>query len=175
MPAASTASVYGDGPPGSQPVTIAPATGGQDGGRARTGTGDADDVDPLPGPDRPRGSAPARAPRPIERRHSPTRSRRELQRRRSAVELVRDTVAGPDVATDVRAARVGDPDVGEPDRFRVGPAIRPGDAGHRHREVRAEPRPDPSAMAMATWADTAPCAARTSAGTPARSRFTSSA
>ena len=52
MPAASSAAVYGDGPPASQPVTVAPAPGGEERGRARAGAGRADDVDPLPGPDR---------------------------------------------------------------------------------------------------------------------------
>ena len=55
------------------------------------------------------------------------------------------------------------------------PPSGPGDAGHRHGHVRAEPPRAPSAIAAATSADTAPCVASSSAGTSSSERFTSSA
>ena len=60
----------------------------------------------------------------------------------------------------------------EPDGLLRRPAAGPGDAGHRHGDVGAEPPRAPSAIAAATSAETAPCAASSSSGTSSSARFT---
>ena len=159
-------SVYGDGPPGSQPVTIAP--------RARPGAPRRWPRRRRPrrrGCARRRGSSAgdpgARRParRPIEPASLPHSFEGQLERRGGAVELVRRTVAGPQVTPDVRPVGVRDADVGQADGLRIGSAIRarrcrsPTPPGPRPIRARA-----PSAMAIATCAETAPWAARTSGG-----------
>ena len=168
----------GDGPPGSQPVTTAPARAARMRGRARPGAGRADDVDPLARPDRPgrpgRGQA---RPDPVRggghRRSgagasgAAMRSSRRDQRRGRAPPLVVGPIAAPDEPADGdarprprrrrRSARPAWPALPP-----SGPAI-PVTETARSAPVRSRP---PVAMAIATWAETAPCAARTSSGTP---------
>ena len=144
--------MYGDGPPGSQPVTIAPGVRRQERRRARAGPGGADDVDPLAGPDRPRAG---RGPAPARRRSrsaaavtpdvgdgSP--SSRSSSSSRAAAALRRlfvGPVAGPDVPPDGRRRPRRRPRrrSGRPVWLGVPPSG-PGDPGHRDREVRAGPR-----------------------------------
>ena len=132
-PAASSAGVYGDGPPASQPVTTAPGVVRKEGRSARPGPGGPDDVDPLRrGRDRAGRPAPARRPRrsvggaasslpptapvtdraPVERSRA---ARAPLPRWRVCCRAVRI----PHVAADDVARAVGHGDVGEPDGLLV--------------------------------------------------------
>ena len=78
----------------------------------------------------------------------------------------------PQVAADLRPCAVGHRHVGQPDGLLRAPAVRPGDPGDgRPRGRRRSALGPRSAMASATWAETAPCAARTVVGTPTRSRL----
>ena len=99
----------------------------------------------------------------------------ERQRGRRARPLVATPVVRPHVPADVVAVGVGDGDVGQADRLRVAATVRPGDARDGDRDVdrRAGWRA-PSAIATATWAETAPCASSTLGGTSARAVFTAS-
>ena len=119
---------------------------------------------PRPRPPRRRGSAPPPGSAvPVERagvRRRPARMaevigassdafEKELEGAPRAPPLVLGPIAVPDVAPDLDADRVGDRDIGQPDRLGRRPAVRAGDAGHRDREVGPGPlptaaRPSPS-------------------------------
>ena len=179
--------VYGDGPPGSQPSTTAPAARGEEarprsrrrpprrrrGSARRRGSGRAR---PRPAA-RPRADAAAArcASRRAGRRRAGPAADRSSSSSRAAAALARLFAARSPVQTIRRtshAGRVGDGDVRQPDRLRRGcrrPARRsrsPTTASVAPKRARA-----PSAIARATCALTAPWAARAAAGTPSRSRF----
>ena len=65
----------------------------------------------------------------------------ELESRGGAAPLVLGSIAGPGVTPDDRAGAVGDGDIGQPDRLGRRSPVRPGDPGHRHREIRPGPFP----------------------------------
>ena len=183
IPSASSAGVYGDGPPGSQPVTIAPACAARSAAalapapaapttwiRSPARIGRAARAGCEPGPDpigartvtrRPvaaagdgptrrlrRVPAGARAPPPRCAACSrPGRRSRRSAGRRPRSRRRRRRTSAPPASTAIPPS---------------GPAI-PVTETARSAPVRSRP---PVAIAIATWAETAPCAARTSSGTP---------
>ena len=150
--------VYGDAPPGIAPGHDRARVMRQQGGRTRAGAGRADHVEALPGRDRPGVRGPPRGPP-----RSPSRVAASAARRlQLAAQALRrqgrprrrsracSRTGRPSTGTGGRqiAVRIGDGDVGQPDRLRRRPAVRTGHARDRDRQVHAEPpsgarRPSP--------------------------------
>ena len=109
-------------------------------------------------------SAPARRPSPSEALGD------EHEGGGGAGALVARTVRIPHEATDHVTIAVGDRHVGEPDRLGLRAAVRPGDPGDRHGQVRVEPRRAPSAIATAGLGRHGPVRGERRPGTPRPSR-----
>src|SRR3954454_6187393 len=158
---------------------------GEDRGRARPGTCGSDDVDPFHRPDRTSGSGGLEAgthpvcggradPLPLaisarSRRSTRSSSAAEALRRLLSERAPSHTNRRTSVPSAVAAATYVSP-TGFWAVPPSGPAIPVTDTA-RSAPVRRRP---PTAIAIATWAETAPCAARTSSPTPTASRFCAS-
>ena len=156
IPSASSAGVYGRRPARVAAGDDRAGVRRQEGRGARPGPGRADDVDPLPGADRP-GRPGRREARPrsgpaaevTRRRGRPSRSRRCRSSERARGRPPRSAAccsARSPVQSERRTAapdRVGDRDVGQPDR--LGRVRRPGPAIPVTDTARSAPGPRPAA------------------------------
>ena len=171
MPSSASAAVYGDGPPGSQPLAAAPAHAREDAPRrsprrlprrrrgsarpAGSAAGIAGGAEA--GADRggaghaPRPRGPPARPRldPLEQQLEDGGRARPLFAARSPDHRYRRTSTPSSSATATYVSPTG---------FASRAAVRAGDAGHRRRQAAPNRSRAPSAIARATWALTAPWA-----------------
>ncbi len=154
MPAASMAAVYGEPPPGSQPLTNGSSAPCQPGGSGRPGTGRADDMDALSrsdgagDPGRARPDPISAAVRITSRRHSGWHAASSIApaaaaapRGRSA-RLLADRSPPQTMSLHDRASGIRDGHEDQADRLAGVTSGRPGDARDGDRKVAPETAPD---------------------------------